>query len=518
VVAYLRTPAVASRGFDLGLPPTPGAPPRWTVRPDAWTPFIEAIIAGGLALAAEGSDGFAAAGLGAGAVLAWSTPVVLAIHALRLGRSRIRQRVRDAVLDAVARWQPEVIAYLGNGAEWRYQLETWLRALEAVPRPVMLVVRDYEVLRTLAPTTLPIVCIPNGNTLMELDLPTARAALYVGNTANNIHLLRRPDLCSVFIGHGDSDKGASANPFSRVYQEIWVAGPAARDRYAAAGVHIPAAAFVEIGRPQLGELTRAPDTDPRPTILYAPTFEGFGEDPFHSSVPHAGVAIVRQLLARGDVRVMYRPHPQTGHRDPATRAAHLEIIAMLRAAGALPPQDIPIGPPPSAAPQHPGDLLDRVVSRDPEWSPAEHDAEVRRWNAAYWAASPGHRILTPPAPDLHDCFTMADALIADISSVTSDFLAADRPYAVVNCTETPDAEFQKRSPSAAGGFVLAPDLAAMDALIEAARGGDDPSAAARTRARRHLLGPRTADPTARFCAEIDRLFQSSSRGGRPTES
>jgi hypothetical protein len=31
----------------------------------------------------------------------------------------------------------------------------------------------------------------------------------------------------VFIGHGDSDKQASFNPFSRVYDEVWVAGAAA---------------------------------------------------------------------------------------------------------------------------------------------------------------------------------------------------------------------------------------------------------------------------------------------------
>jgi hypothetical protein len=513
-VVYLRTPDMASRGLELELPTLPAAPPRWAMRPDRWTAVVEVVATVGLVWADRGSDAAAAVLLGVAVLPAVTAPVVLAGHVARLYRLRVKQRVRDAVMDALTRLRPEVITYLGNGADWRYQLEMWLRPLEVVTRPVVLIVRDYEVLQLLAPTTLPVVCIPRGARLMEMPLPTARAALYVGNTASNIHLLRRPELRSVFIGHGDSDKGASANPFSRVYQEIWVAGPAARERYRAAGVDIPDSSFVEVGRPQLGDLPREPDEDPRPTVLYAPTFEGFGEDPFQSSVPYAGVEIVRQLLARGDVRVMYRPHPRTGHRDPATRAAHLEIIDMLRRAGALRPEDIPVGAPPALAARAHADLLDELAVRDSASSLAEHEALVRQWAAAYWAASPGHRILTPPAPDLHSCFTMTDALIADISSVTSDFLAADRPYAVVNCTGRPDAEFQARSRSAAGGFILGAGLGAMDPLIRAARGGEDPTAAVRSLARVELLGPRTADPTERFRREIDRIC-TSPRVGTP---
>jgi hypothetical protein len=321
----------------------------------------------------------------------------------------------------------------------------------------------------------------------------------------------------VFIGHGDSDKGASANPFARAYHEIWVAGPAGRDRYAAAGVDLPDSAFVEVGRPQLRELRRRPEADQRPTVLYAPTWEGWGEDEYHSSLPHLGPQLIRALLTRGDVRVMYRPHPRTGHRDPATRAAHLEILRLLALAGARAPDDTGVEPPPAAGGGPSGDLLELIAAPSTGWSRLEHDAAVLRWTDAFWAAHPGHRILTTPLPDLHACFEVADALIADISSVPNDFLAADRPYAIVNCTGMSAEEFLARSATARGGFVLEPDLAALDALVHAASGAPDRTAVARKQARDYLLGPRTADPAARFRQELERICAQPILGAAPAE-
>jgi hypothetical protein len=514
VVTHLRTPPITARGFDLDVPPMPAAPPGWIVRLDKPTAAIDLVFTVTVACAGHWHrPGYAVAGLVFTGVASLTGPAVLAAHVLRLRRLAPRKRVSEAVSRRLLELRPEVVAYFGNRPEWRYQIEMWLRVLETVDRPVVVLLRDHEVLRTLAPTSLPVVCIPGGSTLMQLELPTPRVALYVGNSGNNIHLLRRPGVHNVFIGHGDSDKGASSNPFSRVYDEIWVAGPAGRARYADAGIDLPASTFVEVGRPQLGELPRLPDAVPRLTVLYAPTWEGWGEDPFQSSLPHVGPEIVRALLARGDVRVMYRPHPRVGHRDAATRRAHLEVVRLLHAAGARTGEEVPLPPPPTAVPDRPGDLLDLVLARPEPWSTPRHEAAVAAWNAEYWAAHPGHRVLTPPAPDLHACFGVADALIADISSVTSDFLAANRPYAVVNCSGVAESEFRRRSPSAGGGFVLGTDLAALDPLLRAAGDGADPTAAARAHARRYLLGPRTGDPAARFHAEIDRLCGTAPAAG-----
>jgi hypothetical protein len=514
VVTHLRKPPVAARGFDLELPPLPGAPAPWLTYLHGTTAVVDWLGATALSLALTVDRPFVATAVGWTILVALTGvgPAVLSWQVWCLWRADPRRRIAEVVHRRIDELQPEVVVYLGNGAEWRYQLEMWLQTLESMNRRILLVVREHEVLRLLAPTSLPLVSIPSGSTLMTTEFPGLRAVLYVGNTANNLHLLRRPGIRSVFLGHGDSDKGASANPFARAYHEIWVAGPAGRDRYAAAGVELPDSAFVEIGRPQLRELPRRPDPEPGVTVLYAPTWEGWGEDAFHSSLPHTGPAIVRALLARGDVRVMYRPHPRTGHVDPAARRAHLEILQMLRAAGAVPPAEGGLGPPPAVTAPTADDLLDELAAPATGWSRPASAAAVEQWTAAFWTAHPGHRILTAPAPDLHACFEMADALIADISSVPTDFLATNRPYAIVNCTDGDAAEFQERSATARGGFVLGADLVGLDDLVHAAGAGPDPTAVARKEARDYLLGPRTADPAARFREELDRICSSPRPG------
>ena len=346
--------------------------------------------------------------------------------------------------------------------------------------------RDVETLEQLAPTDVPVVCVQRFTVLSGLEMPRLRAALYVGNAALNIQFMRRTGVTSAFIGHGDSDKPASANPMTRMYSEIWVAGPAGRDRYRAAGLDIPDHAFVEVGRPQLGDVPRRPDAEPRLTVLYAPTWEGWGEDDTHSSLAHVGVQLVEALLARPDVRVMYRPHPRSGHRDPAMRRAHLQIVTLLRAAGA----SEHAVPPPTGGPGH---------------TAAQKRQAVAAWTDEYWLQHPGHRILTPPAPDVAACFAMTDVLVADVSSLVTDFLAADRPYAVVKPSGVGDAAFRAATPSARGGFLLDGELSTLDALLDAARTGHDPSAEARRAVTGYLLGPRTPDPTASFRAQLDRI-------------
>ena len=104
----------------------------------------------------------------------------------------------------------------------------WLQTLERSGHRTLVVLRDRESLRLLGPTRLPVLCVPAGTVLMAFDLSTVRGALFVANAATNIHLLRKRGMTTAFIGHGDSDKQASSNPFVKVYDELWVAGPAGR--------------------------------------------------------------------------------------------------------------------------------------------------------------------------------------------------------------------------------------------------------------------------------------------------
>ncbi|NEE17172.1 hypothetical protein G3M58_63230, partial [Streptomyces sp. SID7499] len=86
------------------------------------------------------------------------------------------------------------------------------------------------------------------------------------------------------------DKLASVNPYSKVYDEVWTAGRAGRDRYALADVGVLDQDIVEVGRPQLEPIKSWTGTakNPVPTVLYAPTWEGWDDNPGNTSLLLAG--------------------------------------------------------------------------------------------------------------------------------------------------------------------------------------------------------------------------------------
>ena len=150
----------------------------------------------------------------------------------------------------VTRLAPELVLYYGGGPDALYQVEMWLPVLEQSRHRTLVVLRDRESLRLMGETRLPVLCAPAGTVLMSFDLSTVRGALFVANAATNIHLLRKRGMTTAFIGHGDSDKQASSNPFVKVYDELWVAGPAGAERYEGPDTVAVTGRLVEVGRPQ----------------------------------------------------------------------------------------------------------------------------------------------------------------------------------------------------------------------------------------------------------------------------
>ena len=147
---------------------------------------------------------------------------------------------------------------------------------------------------------------------MNFSLPSVRVALFPANTAKNLHMLRVPGIGHVFIGHGDSDKAASFNPYTKVYDEVWVAGQAGRDRYLRAQVGVRDEDIVEVGRPQLTGIRPAGDrpADRMFTVLYAPTWEGWLADECQTSLMAMGPRIIQAL---------HRPRaPPPGHLQAAS--------------------------------------------------------------------------------------------------------------------------------------------------------------------------------------------------------
>ncbi|GLW96055.1 CDP-glycerol glycerophosphotransferase family protein [Microtetraspora sp. NBRC 16547] len=439
---------VATRNLDVTFPP---APPETLVNwRGARLLYLDVLPVGMTAFGAlTGKDWLGAAGAAGALALEAAAVLALSVHVWRAAPLADRRRVIATVDRQVRAYRPEVLLYFSGPADSAYQATMWLGTLERIASRVLVVLRERELLAALGKTTLPVLCIPSAVDMMNFrGLDTARVTLFASNVGNNIHMLRMPGVTSVFIGHGDSDKEASFNPFTKVYDEVWVAGPAGRDRYRRARVGVRDEAVVEVGRPQLdGVLPTGPGL-PYPSVLYAPTWEGWTDDLFHTSVAAMGPTLVRELLALG-VRVIYKPHPLTGHRSATAREAHGAITRMLRDAG--------LG-----------------------------------------AAAPPHLVVTGDEPHLYECFNQADLLISDISSVIADFLASGKPYAVTNVAGLPEREFRERYPTAAAAYLLGPDCGELPGVVSRVRPEDDVLAEARRELRSYLLGPDHPDALTRF--------------------
>jgi hypothetical protein len=317
----------------------------------------------------------------------------------------------------------------------------WLRPLAELDHRVAVVLRSYQVFDALDDVTVPVICTPYNGTIASLPLPSRVAGLFVTHSGNNLSLIRRPEVRSVFIGHGDSDKPDSVNPFARVYDEVWVAGPLGRRRYEQAAVGVRDAAIVEIGRPPITVLQQAPAVPP--TVVYAPTWEGWGDDPHHSSLPHVGVELVERLASLPDIQVRYRPHPLTGRRNRDVRAAHERILELVA--------------------------------------------------------------VVPAEESLSDTFAASSGLIGDVSSVINEYLPYDRPYAVVDTRGVGTDAFHTRFPSTRGGFVLPIDLEGLDEFVAAVLGRADATRTIRRELVADALGD-PATSQRRFANAVSRLL------------
>jgi hypothetical protein len=375
---------------------------------------------------------------------------------------------------------------------------------------------------------------------MNFPMPdSVRVALFPANAGKNIHMLRLPDISSVFIGHGDSDKAASFNPFSKVYDEVWVAGPAGRERYLRSDAGVRDEDIVEVGRPQLASIqVGAATPDPMFTILYAPTWEGWTGDDFHTSVAMMGPKIVRTLLDHAPhLRLLYKPHPMAGKDNPAVRRAHQKIVSMIEEANAARDDSGEWDANPTRAAKA-RSRLDELTTRlkrlgGTAAAAAEAEAHVaqvaavsnltvdaawrqtlKEWDQAYWEAEGWwrHRVITGSNPHLYSCFNRADLLITDISSVVADFIASGKPYIVTNGADLADEEFRMQNPSASAAYLLSRDCSELTGLLAAvATDGDDPMAERRRELKDYLLGPDAPDARTRFAQAVDALIKEEQR-------
>jgi CDP-glycerol glycerophosphotransferase (TagB/SpsB family) len=192
-------------------------------------------------------------------------------------------------------------------------------------------------------------------------------------------------------------------------------------------------------------------------VLYAPTWEGWTNDPFHTSLVLLGPDLIRSLVAQGpDVTVTYKPHPLTGTRARSAFRAHGEIVRIIRAANKARP------------------------------------------------AGSKHEIVVGKAPTLYDCFNRADLLVSDISSVVADFIHSQKPYVVTNPGGAEDARFRRVHPTASAAYLIGPGCPSIDEIV-ATVAADDPLAEERRQLKEHLLGPDEPTAMERFAQAVDEV-------------
>ncbi|WP_369246673.1 hypothetical protein [Streptomyces sp. R41] len=537
LVRRTRTLPVVTRNIDASsLRLSPALPALLTQRAgQRLLTFGLPSTAGLLITAATGSARWAAAGIALSAALALVAIGMLVLRLLPARRPVTSEKALEWFEAWLAEYQPTVGMYFSGGTSSAYQANMWLEPLAQLEGRPLIVLRERFMVRHIASTDIPIVCLPKVADLMRLEHSTLKMLIHPSNSGKTSQVLRIPTIKHAFVNHGESDKLSSCNPYAKAYDEVWVAGPAARERYALANVGIDDRDVVEIGRPQLHAIepyAGAPSAA-YTTVLYAPTWEGWDGNPGNTSIIEAGENIVRALLADPGVRLLYKPHPLTGSVDPRAATANARIQEMIRAANALRAAEHPDErPAPSSAAElaHRTAELDRLTTSS--FRASADDAErmliqsvpesgraaavaaaTAAWEAAYWASFPAweHRIVVGARPTVYACFNVADLLVSDVSSVISDYLASEKPYAVANTSGIPEQDFRSTFPTVRAGAVLAPDASGIPALLESVRHPEkDTYAEARTELKLHLLGPSDPPSVVRFneaaralCAEAD---------------
>ncbi|MFJ6154697.1 CDP-glycerol glycerophosphotransferase family protein [Micromonospora profundi] len=414
-----------------------------------WTPLIAGQL--GTALLGLLAVVAVAAALALPAVVALAASLLVGAGAGAVALDLARRRFRPAsggnpVARALRRHQPEFLLHFSAPPGSEYQVTMWLPYLERIGRPFLVMVREPEFLAPIAAaTSAPVVYCPTLRTMDEALVPSLRTAFYVNHGAKNSHCIRFTQLTHVQLHHGDSDKAPSANPVSGIFDRIFVAGPAAIDRYARAGVQIPAEKFVVVGRPQVESIQVRPEPAvglAQPTVLYTPTWTGHHADADYCSLPVAE-ALLRRLLARG-ATVILRAHPYTT-QNPASARQLGRLTELL------------------------------VADRSRTGRPHVVGAAARELS-------------------LTECVNRSDALISDVSGVISDYLYSGKPYAVTDMGDEGE-RFTENFPLAASGYVLRRDMSNADEVLTALL-DTDPLAEARWATRRRYLGDFPAESYA----------------------
>lgn len=253
----------------------------------------------------------------------------------------------DAALAGTA-LDGEVVVYFPDTQDSLYQLRSWygpLRELHRVQGVTIICMdsRTAAALRT--EVDIPVVTIALDATLDAIILRSGtKLVLYVNYNPLNTAALRSRSAIHVSLLHGDSDKVVSVSNQIKAYDYSFVAGQAAIDRLERYTTLFDAPArCIPVGRPSLDtdQVEVTVRSDPRPTVLYAPTWEGGQASAAYSSLRSHGLEAIRSVLEAG-LGVIYRPHPLTGVRVPEYGEADRELRELVETSGGVVSTDRPL--------------------------------------------------------------------------------------------------------------------------------------------------------------------------------
>ena len=453
--AFLVPRISEAPSYAYGLPGVPDGPPtpgRIPVEAHTWISLTAAAAA--VLLTVLGAPWPAFVALAAAAVVAW---IACAATFVRYWRHGVRLR------HALEAYAPTIAMGFAGRSGGPWQLRMWEPyLLRSGERCVVITLNEKYLPLILdgADLTSPLIQLGSRGTrdLDSLLVRSIRAVFYVQNARSNQGFMDHTDRTHVWLNHGDSDKPANFNPRHALYDVLVVCGQAGIDRYERHGIHVEPEKFRVLGRPQASGVlpTSGPiaDKDPK-VVLYAPTWQGLDEAVNFSSLER-GPEIIRALIARG-ATVMFRPHPLSA-RWRIRRAVIREIQVILK-------EDK------EASGRH--HLWGRLVEK--------------HWSVAY-------------------CSNRADALISDVSSVVSDFLQSEKPYAMTSMRAGVE-DFRNEFSVAETAYVLLGDLSNLDEVLDDLL-VRDPLAKERAQRKRYVLGDyvgeESADAFAAFVRELVR--------------
>jgi hypothetical protein len=303
----------------------------------------------------------------------------------------------------------DIALYFPDTPHKIYQIAQWLPVFEANPDiRTIVVVRSVEAYHELLQrTSLRVLLVPKYEQLMALyDRADFHAVVYVNNGWTNFQSLSFQQAVHIHVNHGESDKICMVSNQAKAYDKVFVAGEAAVRRHGAALAWFDPSHLVRVGRPQLD----LPVDSPLPpyagiTITYAPTWEGEDDANNYTSVDRYGPRVVTAALAQPGARVIYKPHPRVvSSKDAAVAQGHAQIVRLIEQAAAAHPER-------------------------------------------------GHSILL--AADMLGVIRDTDVMIADVSSVTLDFVYLRPDSPLILCDRRSNREqLLEDAPIAAGTHVV----------------------------------------------------------------